>query len=326
MREYGVIHSGFWNPNKKIGKCSDAARLLAAYLLTGPHSNSIGCMYLPVGYISADLGWTERKCFKTVSELFQNGFITVCEQTNWILIPQYLEMPGNQPKNPNQKIANSRYLEMVPRNVSFIKELLTVSKQFRNSFKTVPEWFRNIEIEQDIELKEKESIKEKEKNQNNTQTIEKIPLSNGKEFEITSDLISEWQKAYPKIDIIQELKEIRAWNLSNPAKRKTPSGIKRHINAWLKTEQEKIQTLTNQKRKSGKLSHEDEPPKCEICMDKGILPGCDSDKPESFCKCWRGTELLKQTVEVMKESENPDFDQDLPKLLAELTKRIKNAV
>ena len=39
-------------------RVSDDARLLALYLLTGQHTNMIGCFRLPDGYVSEDLAWT----------------------------------------------------------------------------------------------------------------------------------------------------------------------------------------------------------------------------------------------------------------------------
>ena len=47
-----------------------------------------------------------------------------------------------------------------------------------------------------------------------------------------ADVIA-WQRAYPKVDVHQELAAMESWLDANPAKRKTPKGIKRFINSWL---------------------------------------------------------------------------------------------
>jgi hypothetical protein len=65
----------------------------------------------------------------------------------------------------------------------------------------------------------------------------KIPINTGNEFQITEDQVQQWQSLYPAVDVMQELRNIRGWNLSNPKKRKTKSGILQHINAWLAKEQ-----------------------------------------------------------------------------------------
>jgi hypothetical protein len=38
-------------------------------------------------------------------------------------------------------------------------------------------------------------------------------------------------------DIEQTLREIRAWNFANPKRRKTKSGVMRHVTAWMAKEQ-----------------------------------------------------------------------------------------
>jgi hypothetical protein len=60
-----------------------------------------------------------------------------------------------------------------------------------------------------------------------------IPLSNKSEFPVTKAMLVEWQSLYPNVDIGQELRNIRGWNISNEKKRKTARGIMSHINTWL---------------------------------------------------------------------------------------------
>lgn len=49
--------------------------------------------------------------------------------------------------------------------------------------------------------------------------------------------IDTWRELYPAVDIMQELRNMRGWLLSNPTKRKTKRGIARFINSWLAKEQ-----------------------------------------------------------------------------------------
>ncbi len=64
-----------------------------------------------------------------------------------------------------------------------------------------------------------------------------LPLADKTEFPITQELIDEWTAAYPAVDVALTLREIRAWCISNPTKRKTRTGAARFINAWLAKEQ-----------------------------------------------------------------------------------------
>ena len=57
--------------------------------------------------------------------------------------------------------------------------------------------------------------------------------------EIYQPDIDSWEELYPAVDVLQELRKMKGWLDSNPAKRKTRKGIKRFINSWLSREQDK---------------------------------------------------------------------------------------
>lgn len=61
----------------------------------------------------------------------------------------------------------------------------------------------------------------------------KIILKDGSFYSPDPEFLSQLAELYDKINVQQELKKIAGWNLSNPGRRKTPRGIKRHIGAWL---------------------------------------------------------------------------------------------
>lgn len=73
MREYGQVQSSFWQ-SKDFEGFSDSAKLLALYLLTGPHTNGIGCFRMTDGYVTDDLGWPTETVSKAFAELSANGF------------------------------------------------------------------------------------------------------------------------------------------------------------------------------------------------------------------------------------------------------------
>ena len=70
-----------------------------------------------------------------------------------------------------------------------------------------------------------------------------IPL-NGKtkEFPITQQMIDDWQKDFPSVDVLSELRKMHAWSEANPNKRKTIKGVKRFIVNWLSREQDRIKS------------------------------------------------------------------------------------
>jgi hypothetical protein len=66
-----------------------------------------------------------------------------------------------------------------------------------------------------------------------------IPLVNKTEYPITQADIDAWSESFPGINVLQTVRHIREWNLSNPKKQKTPKGIRKHITEWLAREQDK---------------------------------------------------------------------------------------
>lgn len=64
-----------------------------------------------------------------------------------------------------------------------------------------------------------------------------IILNDGSEWRPTVADINEWRKFYSGIDVVRELGRMRQWCISNPAKRKTPRGVRRFVTNWLDSEQ-----------------------------------------------------------------------------------------
>ena len=57
-------------------------------------------------------------------------------------------------------------------------------------------------------------------------------LKDNSEFKVTEDIYNEYKQLYPDINIMQELRSLKAWCISNPSKRKTRKGALRFINGW----------------------------------------------------------------------------------------------
>ncbi|MBP3882485.1 MAG: hypothetical protein J6E40_10005 [Lachnospiraceae bacterium] len=83
-----------------------------------------------------------------------------------------------------------------------------------------------------------------------------IILNDGSEWRPTVADINEWQKFYAGVDVVRELGRMRQWCISNPAKRKTPKGVRRFVTNWLDREQNRgwKQNGDNGKAAKDKLS------------------------------------------------------------------------
>jgi len=83
-------------------------------------------------------------------------------------------------------------------------------------------------------LQSSSSFKEEEKDIQQAVTPALLfPLRDGTEYPLELAKITEYEKTYHNIDVQFELKKCVQWNIDNPGKQKTKTGILKHINHWL---------------------------------------------------------------------------------------------
>ena len=56
---------------------------------------------------------------------------------------------------------------------------------------------------------------------------------------MTQEYVQEMQALYPAVDVMQELRTMKAWCINNPKKRKTARGIRSFMGTWLAKEQDR---------------------------------------------------------------------------------------
>ena len=66
-----------------------------------------------------------------------------------------------------------------------------------------------------------------------------LTLNDKTNYPVCQKDIDTWSCLYPAIDVMQELRKMKDWCDSNPAKRKTKRGVKRFISGWLMRAQDK---------------------------------------------------------------------------------------
>jgi hypothetical protein len=131
MREYGKIHSSFWT-SQTIRGMSEDGRTLAAYVLTSPHSNMIGCFRIPPAYVAEDLGWDIGRVSEGFNELFSNDFATIDEASKWLVIHRFLKW--NPLENPNVGKAAAKLFDQVPDGCPVKPLLAGALREFGNNF------------------------------------------------------------------------------------------------------------------------------------------------------------------------------------------------
>lgn len=125
MRVYGKIKSTFWTRTKRF---SERAKLLAVYLLSGPHGSTSGCFYLPPAYIMGDLGWAQETVTETLSELSRNGFAYHCSATDWVLLPNFIK--HNPPENGNVGKRLAVEASAIPEDFTYLSEFIASLKPY----------------------------------------------------------------------------------------------------------------------------------------------------------------------------------------------------
>lgn len=217
MRDYGTIYAGFW-ANESLRAAGDDARMLAAYLLTSPHTNASGVFRLPDAYACEDLDWNQERLRNGFQTLSAVGFIRHDPETKWVWIVKFLTF--NRPANPNIWKAIHKAVFGIPEKVSFRSEVIsmigvseTVSKPLGNTPSPSPSPSPVLEG-------------------GAGETIG-IPLDDGTEHPVTPADLAEYRVAYPAIDPAAEARKARAWSLSNPANRKTRRGVGKFLNGWM---------------------------------------------------------------------------------------------
>ena len=64
-----------------------------------------------------------------------------------------------------------------------------------------------------------------------------IQSNQGEEVPVRESFVKTLEEAYPAVDVRDQLRQMKAWCISNPKNRKTKSGIPRFINTWLSKNQ-----------------------------------------------------------------------------------------
>lgn len=78
-----------------------------------------------------------------------------------------------------------------------------------------------------------------------TPTVIQLTTNKNELYDITQKDVDNFVECYPAVDVMQELRKMKAWLESNPTKRKTRGGMMRFVNNWLAREQDNGGTKRN---------------------------------------------------------------------------------
>lgn len=79
-----------------------------------------------------------------------------------------------------------------------------------------------------------------------------IPTKEGSDFGVTDQDVTQWATLFPKVDVRQELRSMRAWVCATTTRRKTTAGMKRFILGWLTRTNERLASAAPKPQGTGK--------------------------------------------------------------------------
>ena len=180
---YQKIHSQIWHDEKFIHLSGEAQRLFL-YLLSSPHSNSIGLYVINKMYICADLQITIQQLKKPFDSLIEVGLIIYDEKVNLLLIVNHLK--HNKIENKGQAEGAAKIVATLPKSYIIQDVITQLPKHYHRPLVTA---LRGLYATPEEKEKEKEKEKTEEKE-------EKISCN---------DIVQGWneicsKKGFPKVE------------------------------------------------------------------------------------------------------------------------------
>lgn len=63
--------------------------------------------------------------------------------------------------------------------------------------------------------------------------VAELPCVSGEPYPISAADVAEWRKAFPGVDVFQQIGAMRSWLIANPTRRKTLRGMRKFVVSWL---------------------------------------------------------------------------------------------
>jgi DnaA N-terminal domain len=247
---YRKIEVRMWGDEKfrALTPPQPCGQALWVYLLTGPHTGPIpGLFRAGRAGIAEELGWSQEAFDKAFREASDLGMVEADWKARVVFVPKAIKC--NAPQSPNVVTGWAGEWQLIPecelkrKAYEVLKSAVyqcgeSFGKAFakalgKASAKTSPKTSPNQEQEQEQDKNVCAAVSATPAET----TVLILPLNDGTEYHVTSDMVEEWVTLYPAVEVLQQLRNMRGWLAANQQNRKTRSGILRFVAAWLAKEQ-----------------------------------------------------------------------------------------
>lgn len=264
MAEYRTIRMNFWN-DPYIEGLPVSHKLIYVYLFTCPHTNNLGLMEVSERKIGFETGASARDVSEALERFEKDKKIVRDGLKIWLA-----NFIKHQTTTSEKLIAGLQ--KLIP-DIGSPKICHALCLRYPHIFDGLGYPIDTLSIGSGEREEEEEREKEEEGEEEGrgspeqncseppppSPVVASIPVvgkKGGIEAPITQADVDEWQTLFPAVNVMQEIRNIRAWNLANPKKRKTLEGYKKHVVTWLTKEQNRGRSPTAYPQRtdpSGKL-------------------------------------------------------------------------
>lgn len=211
----------------------------------GRMSRQIGELIIPydVEKIQRDCKWFSIDTIRVALKLYQAVGLIYEDVDGTLVLTDHKNLVGSE-TDAAARMRNSR-----GNKASALPQGVTNGEQSAHIVTLeIENRVRDKRLELDGEIKEGETVilpeaetapSQRPPSAPSSPVVISIVLNDKTLYPITEEDIASWKDLYPAVDIMQELRKMKGWADANPTKRKTKSGIKRFINAWLAKEQDR---------------------------------------------------------------------------------------
>ena len=188
--------------------------------------------------IQRDLKWFSADTIRVALNLYKS-FGLVYEDVDGVLVlADHNNLVGSETDAASRmRNVRSRKADALPESVTQGEQtanIVTPEIENRDRDKEIRD--KSLDTDTDIENTEDACA---EPETVSAPPIISIILNDKSLFDVSPEDYNRWCELYPAVNVMQELRKMSSWSTDNPKRRKTKSGIRRFINAWLSKEQDK---------------------------------------------------------------------------------------
>lgn len=263
MRNYTKIAPTFWTgkTGRAIRKGGPEGVVVALYLMSSPHSNMLGLYYQPLMYMAHETGLGFEGASKGLQRCIEAGFCHFDEESEmvWVVEMAAYQIGVGLKPTDNRCLGIQKYFNQLSENplLDFFFDRYQADFHLKPRRPTDPSKRAGNSTGQQAPskpLRSQEQEQEQEQEQDSCgepeplrlispspppEPVIDLPLTRSGTHSILQAKVDAWSEAFPAVDVLAELRRMRAWLDARPRERKTAGGIERFIVGWLGKSQDR---------------------------------------------------------------------------------------